>query len=180
MLTSKGKSHRKLKTTRAVTDAINSLQEERISSIDESLRRARQLHGLGAMAQVMRALIIRARNGKITQTDLDSITPPKMKSQLPHGTDGIYEYIKTTFSLLEPLIQSLYRENKRLSRRLVEAEAALGSKRSSSEVVGLDEPYQTLRIDAVASFLGKWGIQDDEEEVLTEDDDNGDNGLNAS
>lgn len=152
----------------AVHDAIRDLVEHKSSSSEELSRRAGQMKTLAEMAQIIRALMIRAETGSLSQSALDSTTPPKVKQLAPRGTEASYEYIRTTLQMIRPVVVKLYVENHALTKKVRQMESELKITHDHEPEKLLDHGSTPLTLDQLGQVLGAMGLCDSELEDLGE------------
>jgi len=146
----------------AVHDAIRELKDYKSTSTEELSRRAGHIKALAEMAQLMRAVMIRAETGHLSQQALDSTTPPKVKQFAPHGTDASFEYLRTTLQMMRPVIVKLYVENHSLTKRINAMESELAASGSSGDTLLSESSSAPLTLDQLGSVLGAMGLCDSE------------------
>lgn len=154
----KGRPH---STPHEVTSAITALSEQRINSTAEANARANQLQELGKIAYVIRALIIRSENGRITQADLDACGPPRVRSSAPGGTQELYDYLRAVFIDTRKLVTTLHLENVALHRKVTRIEETL-SKETGITIEEINTtPSLPLGMAEFSQVLGELGESDE-------------------
>lgn len=153
----------------AVHDAIRELKDHKSTSSEELARRAGHLKTLTEMAQIMRALMIRAQTGKLSQSALDSTAPPKVKPLAPRGTEDAFEYVRTTLQMMRPIIVKLYVENHSLTKRVQSMEAELSVSSGADRETPKSYSNEPLTLTQLSQVLGAMGLCDSEmEDTLDE------------
>jgi hypothetical protein len=144
----------------AVHDAIRDLRDYKSTSTEELSRRATHIRTLAEMAQLMRAVMIRAETGRLSQSALDSTTPPKVRQLAPHGTDEAFEYLRTTLQMMRPVIVKLYVENHSLTKRINAMESELATPGVDNPEFRVESRSAPLMLDQLSSVLGAMGLCD--------------------
>lgn len=148
-------------TPHEVTSAITALSEQRINSTAEANVRANQLQELGKIAYVIRALIVRSENGRITQSDLDSCVPPRVRSSTSGGTQELYDYLRAVFIDTRKLITTLHLENVALHRKVTKIEETLSQETGITIEEISTTPTSPLGMAEFSQVLGELGESDD-------------------
>jgi len=95
----------------------------------------------------------KADNGSVSQTDLDRLTPPKIKGVSNSGTLQAFEYIRDTLIDTRQMVTSLYNEARDTSIKLTRLEQDVQEKSTTGVALARTFETKTLTMGSIADLL---------------------------
>jgi len=129
------------------------MSDQSEASLGELVLRASQFQELLSIAYVVRAVMKKADNGSVSQTDLDRLTPPKIKGVSNSGTLQAFEYIRDTLIDTRQMVTSLYNEAKDTSIKLTRLEQDVQEKSTTGVALARTFETKTLTMGSIADLL---------------------------
>jgi len=133
--------------------AIAEMSDQSEASLGELVLRASQFQELLSIAYVVRAVMKKADNGSVSQTDLDRLTPPKIKGVSNSGTLQAFEYIRDTLIDTRQMVTSLYNEARDTSIKLTRLEQDVQEKSTTGVALARTFETKTLTMGSIADLL---------------------------
>lgn len=97
---------------------IKEIVSENESLKNELILRATQMKRLCDLSATIRAMAIKIAEGKLKESDMSSIRPPKINTLKAQGCEDAFEYVKNTLSEVRPIMVSLLRSNLSLTTQI--------------------------------------------------------------
>lgn len=159
---------RSSKAQTSVHQAVKELSRLQGVSEGESYIRGQQIKELGTIAYVLNTLCHKVTEGKLNQSDIDKLAPPRVKAGIEGGTTALYEYIRDCMVDMRGVISTLHVEVQALTRKLERVEREVAASAGFPGADDLYEPIAKLNISDLSSFLKDLDQPETEEEKLEE------------
>jgi len=171
MLRTRG-PHRHGKQERVDTAAVRAKLEKTlndgVSAASDCNERSNQIAELATVSYMVRIILTRVNEGKITDKALKDLTPPPVRTSGPSGATEAVNFIRDTLVSTRQVISSLYMENVSLSKRVDAAESML-SLLSGRELTTFASPAtKSMSLDEAGRILGELNLDEDLLEVSDE------------
>jgi ribosomal protein L27 len=148
--------------------AIKTMSSKHDTFLAELIRRGSQFHELLSVSYVVKVVLYRAEKGSVTQSEMDQLSPPRIKVTTEAGTEPAFEYIRDVLIDSRKTITTLYNENRALASHLAGLEREIRQHTSTDPNPGSYLDVGSLQIKDVGEILGEFEDPEDNVESSEE------------